>query len=116
MLILESLNVKIVGDGDTQLSLAESKSRSASNAMAPTNQKTTVNSDGVAKPTKKQILYDLKPRKENHVPIHSSVQIAEVTTKPTLLNARSGNIISIENGNKRNISRSMKIGPNQFTL
>ena len=116
MLILEFLNVKIVGDGDTQLSLAGSKSRSASNAMAPTNWKTTANSDGVAKPTKKQILHDLKPKKENYVSIHSSVQIAEVTTKPTLLNARSGNIVSIENGNKRNTSRSVKIGPNQFAL
>jgi len=83
MLILESLNVKIVGNGDTQLSLAGSKGRSVSNAMASTNQKTTANSDGVAKPTKKQILHDLKPRKKNHVPIHSSVQIAEATTKPT---------------------------------
>ena len=52
-LILESLNVKIVGDGDIQLSLARSKGRSVSNAMAPTNLKTTVNLDGVAKPMKK---------------------------------------------------------------
>jgi len=53
MLILESLNVKIVGDGDTQLSLVGSKGQNASNAMAPTNWKTTANSGGVAKPTKK---------------------------------------------------------------
>jgi len=66
-LILEFLNVKIVGDGNTQLSLAGSKGRSTSNAIAPTNWKTTANLNSVAKPTKRQILHDLKPRKENHV-------------------------------------------------
>jgi len=71
--ILESLNAKIVGDRVTQLSLAGSKGRSVSNVMAPTNQRTTVNLDGVAKQTRKQILHDLKPRRENHVPTHSSV-------------------------------------------
>jgi len=50
-LILESLNVKTVGDGDTQLSLAGSKGRSASNVVAPTNQKTTANLGGAAKQT-----------------------------------------------------------------
>jgi len=72
-LILESLNVKIVGDGNTQLSLVGSKGQNTSNAMAPTNRKTTANLGGVAKPMKKQILHNLKPRKENHVPIPSSV-------------------------------------------
>jgi len=71
--ILESLNAKIVGDRVTQLSLAGSKGRSVSNVMAPTNQRTTVNLDGVAKQTRKQIFHDLKPRRENHVPTHSSV-------------------------------------------
>jgi len=115
-LILESLNVKFVGDGDTQLSLVGSKGQNVSNAMAPTNQKTTTNSDGVAKPTKKQIHHDLKPRKKNHVPILSSVRTTKATTKLTLLNVRSGNIVSIENGSKRNTSRFVKIGPNQSAL
>jgi len=70
---LESLNAKIVGNRVTQLSLAESKGRSASNVMAPTNQRTTVNLDGVAKQMRKYIPYDLKPRRENYVPTHSSV-------------------------------------------
>ena len=99
-----------------QLDLAGSKGRSASNIMAPTNWITTANSGGVAKQTKKQILYNLKPRRENHVPTHSSVRTVEVTTKLILFDARSGNTVSIENGNKRNISRSMKIGLNQFAL
>ena len=73
MLTLESFNAKTVGDGVTQLSLAGSKGRSVSNVMAPTNRRTTTNSDGIAKQTRKQILYDLKPRRENHVPTHSSV-------------------------------------------
>jgi len=73
MLILESLNVKTIGDGNTQLSLAGSKGRSASNVVAPTNQKTTIDSGSAAKQTRKQILHDSKPRRENHIPTHSSV-------------------------------------------
>ena len=46
---LESLNTKTVGDGVTQLFLAGSKGQSASNIMASTNWRTTVNSGGVAK-------------------------------------------------------------------
>ena len=108
MLILEFLNTKTVGDGDTQLFLAESKGQSASNVMAPTNQKTTVNSGGVVKQTRKQILHDLKPRRENYVPTYSSVQTVKATTKPILFNICSRNIVSIENGNKRNILRLWK--------
>ena len=52
-LILKSLNVKTVGDGDTQLSLAESKGQSTSNVVAPTNRKTIVNSGGAAKQMRK---------------------------------------------------------------
>jgi len=70
---LEFLNAKIVGDGVTQLSLAGSKGRSALNIMAPTNRITTANLGGVAKQTRKQILHDLKPRRENYVLTHSSV-------------------------------------------
>jgi len=73
MLILESLNVKTVGDGNTQLSLAGSKGQSASNVMAPTNHKTTANSGGAAKQMRKQILHNLKPRRENYASTHSSV-------------------------------------------
>ena len=70
---LKSFNAKTVGDEVIQLSLVGSKSRSASNVMVPTNQRTTVNSDGVAKQTRKQILHDLKPKREIHVPTHSGV-------------------------------------------
>ena len=52
-LILESLNVKTVGDEDTQLSLAGSKGQSMSNVMAPTNRKTTTNLDSAAKQMRK---------------------------------------------------------------
>ena len=87
-----------------------------SNIIAPTNRITTANSGGVAKQTKKQILHNLKSRRENYVPTHSSVRTVEATTKLILFDACSGNTVSIENGNKRNISRSMKIGLNQFAL
>ena len=116
MLTLESFNAKTVGDGVTQLSLAGSKGQSASNVIVPTNQRTTANSDGVAKQTRKQILHDLKPKREIHVPTHSGVWTVEAITKLILFNACFENTISIESGNKRNISRSVKIRLNQFAL
>ena len=116
MLILKSLSAKTVGDGDTQLSLVESKGQSVSNVIGPTNRKTTTNLGGAVKQMRKQIFHNLKPRRGNHVPTHSSVRTAKAIIKPILFNVHSGNTISIENGNKRNILRSVKIGSSQFAL
>jgi len=50
MLILVSLNVKIVGDGAIQLFYAEYKSLNVSSVMDLTNQRITTNLAGAAKP------------------------------------------------------------------
>ena len=116
MLIPVSSNVKIVGDRDTQLSHAEFKSPNVSNAMDPINWKTIVNSDGVVKQMKNWTLPDSKQRKGNCVPIRSSARTVGETIKPIPSNILSGNIVSTENGNKRNMSRSVKTGSSQFIL
>ena len=73
MLILVSLNVKIVGDRDIRLSHAEYKGPNVSSIMALINWRIITNSDGVARRMKKLILLDLKQRKESHVLTRSSV-------------------------------------------
>ena len=83
MLILVSLNVKIVGDGDIQLSCAEYKSPNASSVIALINWKIIMNLDNVVRQMKKQILLDLKQKKESYVFTHSNVQIVGEITKPT---------------------------------
>ena len=49
--------------------------------MDLTNQKTIMNSDGVAKQTRRQILHILKQRKGSHTHIHSNAPIVGAITK-----------------------------------
>ena len=116
MLILVFSNAKTAGDGDIQPSHAKYKGQNASSAMAPINRRTIANSDGVVRQMKNWTLLDLKQRKENCAPTRSSVWIVEENIKLTLSSAPSGNIVSTENGNKRNTSRSMKTESNLFAL
>jgi len=69
--------------------------------------------DGVARQMKELILLNLKQRKEIHVLTRSSVLIVMEIIKPTLTNVHSGSTISIENGSRRNMLRSMKTGSSQ---
>ena len=87
-----------------------------SSAIVPINQRTIVNLDSVVRRMKNRTLLDLKQRKENHAPTRSSVRIVKENIKLTLSSALSGNIVSTGNGNKRNTSRSVKIGSNPFAL
>ena len=109
-----SLNARIAGNRAMLPFHAEFKDLDMLNAMVPTNPKTTTNSDGVAKWTRSPILLDLKQRKKSHVLIHSSVQTAEEITKQIPICVCSGDIDSIESGNKRSMLRSIKIGPSWF--
>ena len=98
------------------LGLRVKVSLSTSNATVLTNRKTITNSGGIAKQMKKQTPLNLKQRKENHAHTCSSVQTVRETTKLTQISIHSGGIGSTENGNKRNILRSMKTGSSQFAL
>jgi len=51
---------------------------------------------GVAKPTRKQTHYALKPKRTNHARILSDVLIAEVTIKQTQIYVHSGRTALIE--------------------
>jgi len=71
---------------------------------------------GAAKPTKKQTHHTLKLKKMNHVCIHSSIPIVEVITRQTPIYVCFGNTGSTVNDTTKSISRSVKIGQNQFVL
>ena len=66
-------NVKIVGNRDMPLYLAEFKDLNALNTTVHTNLRTTANSVGVAKPMRRLILFVLKWKKANCA--HTSLNI-----------------------------------------
>ena len=99
-----------------QPSLVESKAPSVSNAMAHTNLRTTVNSGGAVKQTRRQILHVLRLRRVIHALTRSNALIVGEITKPTPTYTYSGGINSTENGTKRNTPRSVKTGSNRFAL
>ena len=115
-------NVKIVGNRDILLCLAEFKDLSVLNVMVYINLKTIINSVGVAKPMKRPTYHTLKQKKANYAHTSSSILIAMEITRWILIYVCSGNIGSICSGNigstknstTKSISRSMKTGQNQF--
>jgi len=110
------LNVRIVGNGATQLSCAKFKNQNASNATVSTNQKTTMNSDGAARQMTRLTHWGWKQRRGSHALILSSAQTIKEITKRTPTNVCSGDTGSTENGNKENMLRSVKTDPSQFIL
>ena len=114
MLTQESPNAKIAGDGDIQRSLVGSKDQSVSSVMVPTNRRTTMNSVGVAKPTKRQTCFALKLKRANLTRIPSNAPIAKETIKQTQIHVCFGRTALIESGTWRNILRSMKTESSQF--
>ena len=98
MLIQESPNAKIARDRDIQHSLVGSKDQSASSVMVPTNQRTTANLVGVAKPMKRQICLTLKLKRVNLTHIPSNAPIAEGTIKQTQIHVRFGRTALIGSG------------------
>ena len=113
---LEFSNARIAENMAILCFYAKYKDLSVSNVTVPTSQKITVNLGGAARQTKNQTHPDLKQRKGSHALIHSNVQIAEVIIKPIPICIYSGDIDSIESGNKRNMLRSMKTGSSRFVL
>ena len=109
-------NVRIAGSGVMWLFLAESKVPSVLSVMALTNPKTTVNLGDVARLMRRWTLLASRQRKANHAHTLSNALIAGRTTKLTPTNVHSGDTNSTENGNKRNMLRSMKTESSQFAL
>jgi len=107
-------NVKIVGNRNTLLCLAEFKDLGASNAMVCINPKTTVNLVSATKAMKKPTHLTSKLKKVNHTHTSSSVLIAMAITRQILIYFHSGNIGSTKNGTIKSISRSMKTEQNLF--
>ena len=107
-------NVKIVGNGNMLLYLAEFKNLSTSNAIVCINLKTTINLVSAAKPMKKPTHLASKLKKANYAHTSSSVLIAMAITRQILIYVHSGNIGSTENGTTKSISRSMKTEQNIF--
>ena len=105
-------NARIARNGVMLCFHTRFKDPSVSNVTVLTNQKTTTNSDGATKQIRSLTHPDLKWRKESHALTLLNVQTAEVITKPTPTCVHSRDIDSIESGNKRNILRSVKTGPN----
>ena len=121
LLLLEELtwtlvfcNVKIVGNENMPLCLAEFKDLSASNTIVYINLKTTINLVGAAKPMKRPTHLTSKLKKTNCAHMSLSVLIAMVITRQILIYVRSGNIGSTKNGITKSISRFMKTGQNLF--
>ena len=114
--IWEFPNARIVGNRVMLCFHVRFKDLSASNAMVLTNQKITANLDSAVKWMRNLTYPDLKQRKESYALTLSNVQTTEAITKPTPTCVHSGDIGSIESGNKRNTLRSMKTGPNWFVL
>ena len=99
-----------------QLSRAKFKNQNTSNVMVPTSQKTTMNSDGVARQMTRLTHRGWKQRRGSHALILSSAQTVEEITKQTPTNVCSRDIGSTENGNKENMLRSVKTDPSRFVL
>ena len=89
---------------------AEFKVQNMSNVIVFTKLFNTVNLHGVVKLTRKITPLDLRPNKENHVLIHSSVPIAKGITGLTLAIISSSNI----GLTKSSTPKFEKIGKNQF--
>jgi len=98
MLTQESPNAKIARDGDIQHSLVGFKDQSTSSVMVPTNQRTTTNSVGVAKPMKRQTCLILKPKRVSLTHIPSNAPIAEGTIKQTQIHVYFGRTALIGSG------------------
>ena len=113
---LEFLNAKIVGGGATWHSPARSKKLSMSNVTAHTNQNTTENSAGVAKPTPRPTHQGWKPRKANLALICSSVRIAVAIIKQKPTCVHSGDTDLTGSGTKRNMLRSVLIDSSPSVL
>ena len=109
-------NVKIARNGDTQHSHVGFKVLSISNATDLTNQKTIMNSDSVARQTRRQILHILKQRKESHAHIHSNAPIVRAITKQIQIYIHSEGIDLTGNGIRKSMLRSIKTGSNRFVL
>jgi len=92
------------------------KEPDVSNAMACTSQNTIRNSVGAARPTTKSTHHDLRQKKGNPAPTHSSAQIVMATILPTLINACFSPTGSIGSGIRKNTLRSVKIGLNYSVL
>ena len=109
-------SAKTVGSGVTRHSPARSKELSVSNVIVCTNQNTTKNLVGVAKPTPRLTHQGWKPRKASRVLICSSVWTAVVTTKltPTCVHSRGTDLTG--SGTKRDMLRSVSTDPNLFVL
>ena len=110
------LNARIVGSGATRPFHTGFRAPNASSAMALTNLKTTANSDGIARQTRRQTHLASKWRRANLVHIPSNTLIVGGTTKLTPTNAPSGDIVSTESSSRRNMPRSMKTGSSLFAL
>jgi len=91
-----------------QLCPAISRAPSASSATALIKLKIIVNSCGIIKQMRKQILLTSRQKKVNLVYIHSSAPIVVEITKQTLTYVHSRDIGFIVNGISRNIKKSMK--------
>ena len=113
---LKYCNVKIAGNGDTQRSYVEFKVLSVLNATDLTNHKTIMNSDGVARQMRRQILCASKQRKRSHARIHSNAPIIRTITKWIQIYVCSGGIGLTGNGIRRSTLRSMKTESNWFVL
>ena len=66
--------------------------------MALISQKTTENSGGVARPTKKSTLQDSKPKRVNLALIRSNAPIVKETTRQIPSIVHFGDIVSIVSG------------------
>ena len=107
-------NVKIVGNRNMPLYLAEFKDLSASNAIVCINLKTTINLVSATKLMKKPTHLTSNLKKANYAHTSSSVLIVMAITRQILIYVYSGNIGSTENGTTKSISRSMKTEQNIF--
>jgi len=103
-------NAKTARGGDTQPSLAKSKTPSMLSAMVHTNLRTTKNLSGAAKQTRRQTLCISRLRKVIHAFTHSNALIVGAITKLTPTSAHFEGINSTENDTKRNMPRSVKTG------
>ena len=93
---------------------AISSDPSASNIMALTRLRTTINLGGVAKQMRRLIPLTLRQKKVNYVhTCLSALTIMEII-KQTPIYIRSGGIDSIISGTSRSIMRSMKTGQPLF--
>jgi len=84
------------------------------NTIVLINQITIANLAGAARLIQKQIPCILKLKKASHAHMYSNAPTVRVNIKWTQTYVCFGGIDLTESGIKRNTSRSMKTGPNQF--